>query len=178
MARTPAKRNPQHSPRGTSQDNTPGKNPPRASASTGPAGSNRDKIIAAFMALLADQRIEDIGFADIAARAGVSLADLRQEFGSKLAILAANINAAGPKGVVRAQGVALLFARVLHTFVDDDDPGLARTMAALDRALARGQRWSSFLDDLCCLATGRRCLSPFRRRSDADLDRREEPMPI
>jgi hypothetical protein len=95
-------------------------------------------------------------------------------------LTAANINAAGPKGVVRAQGVALLFARVLRTFVDDDDPGLARTMAALDRALARGQRWSSFLDDLCCLAPGRRCLSPFRRRRDADLDRGrgEEPMPI
>jgi hypothetical protein len=44
---------------------------------------------------------------------------------------------------VRAQGLALLFASVLRTWVDDDDPGLARTMAALDRALARGQRWSA-----------------------------------
>ena len=64
-------------------------------------------------------------------------------------LTAADIGAAGPKGMVRAQGLALLFASVLRTWVDDDDPGLARTMAALDRALARGQRWSGLLDDLC-----------------------------
>ena len=80
MARKPTKRNPQRSPGGTA-----------TTAPPGPTGSNREKIIAAFMALLAEQRIEDIGFAEIAARAGVSLADLRQEFGSKLAILAAHI---------------------------------------------------------------------------------------
>ena len=51
--------------------------------------------------------------------------------------------------MIRAQGLALLFASVLRTWVDDDDAGLARTMAALDRALARGQRWSGLLDDLC-----------------------------
>ena len=45
-------------------------------------------------------------------------------------------------------GLALLFGSVLRTWVRDDDPGLARTMAALDRALARGQRFSGFLDDL------------------------------
>src|SRR5260370_27804990 len=56
-------------------------------------------------------------------------------------LTAANIDAAGPRGIVRAQGLALLFAGVLRTFVDDEDEGLARTMAALDRALARGQRW-------------------------------------
>ena len=60
MARKPTKRNPQRSPGGTA-----------AKAPTGPAGSNRENIIAAFMALLAEQRIEQIGFADIAARAGV-----------------------------------------------------------------------------------------------------------
>jgi AcrR family transcriptional regulator len=67
-------------------------------------------------------------------------------------LTAADINTSGPKGVIRAQGMALLFARVLGTFVEDDDPGLARTMAVLDRELARGQRWSGFLDDLCRLA--------------------------
>jgi hypothetical protein len=72
--------------------------------------------------------------------------------------------------MVRAQGLALLFASVLRTWLRDDDPGLARTMSALDRALARGQRWSGFLDDacrmgerICGLRGGRR-----RRRRDAD----------
>ena len=53
-------------------------------------------------------------------------------------LTAAGIDAAGPRGMMRAQGLALLFASVLRTWVDDDDPGLARTLAALDRALARG----------------------------------------
>jgi AcrR family transcriptional regulator len=177
------------------------------------------------MALLAEQPIERIGLAEIAERAGLSLADLRGEFASPLAILAAQIKqldrqvlaeidpdmaeesprerlfdvlmrrlellaphkeavrsllrsarrdpplalalnamavqsqqwmltaagigAAGPKGMVRAQGLALLFANVLRTWVDDDDPGLARTLAALDRELARGQRFSGLLDELC-----------------------------
>jgi hypothetical protein len=69
----------------------------------------------------------------------------------KWMLTAAGISAAGPKGMVRAQGLALLFANLLCTFVEDDDPGLARTMAALDRELSRGQRWSGFLDDLCCI---------------------------
>ena len=64
-------------------------------------------------------------------------------------LTAADIDAAGPRGAIRAQGLAALFADVLRTWVDDDDEGLARTLAALDRALARGQRWSGMLDDLC-----------------------------
>ena len=51
---------------------------------------DRDRIIAALMALLAERRYEEIDLADIAGRAGVSLAALRAEFDSKLAILAAH----------------------------------------------------------------------------------------
>src|SRR5256886_13569561 len=79
-------------------------------------------------------------------------------------LTAADISAAGPRGMIRAQGLAVLFAGVLRTFLHDDDPGLARTMSALDRALARGQRFSGFLDDLCripaCVCRAR----PRRRR--------------
>jgi AcrR family transcriptional regulator len=78
---------------------------------------------------------------------------------------AAGINAAGKKGALRAQGAALMFARVLGVWLDDDDPALDRTMAALDRGLASAERWSGFLDDLCCipaaLCRGRR---RYRRR--------------
>ena len=167
------------------------------------------------MALLAEKPIEQIGFGEIAARANVALPDLRNMFGSTIAILAAHmknvdravlagdtaelaeepprerlfdvlmrrlevlaphraairslsrsamcnpglalalnalavrsqqwmltaadIGASGPKGMMRAQGLAMLFAGVLRTWINDDDEGLARTMAALDRALARGQ---------------------------------------
>ena len=88
-------------------------------------------------------------------------------------LTAANVDAAGPRGMIRAQGLAMLFASVLRTWVDDEDEGLARTMAALDRALARGQRWSGMLDDLCRFSPGR-CVSRFRRRRRDDEEGEEE----
>ncbi len=208
--------------------------------------SERDRIVEAFMALLGEQPIDEIGMGEIAARAGVSLAELRNMFGSKLAILAAyqkeidrqvlagidadmaqepprerlfdvlmariealgphkaavgslirsasrnpglavalngfavrsqqwmltaaDISASGPRGMVRAQGLALLFTSVLRTWVRDDDPGLARTMAALDRALGRGQRFAGLLDDLCRIPACVRGARSRRRRRDADED--------
>jgi hypothetical protein len=80
---------------------------------------------------------------------------------------AAGIDAAGPRGMIRAQGLAALFASVLRTWVDDEDEGSARTLAALDRALARGQRWSGMLNDLCRFSPGR-CLRRRRRAREED----------
>jgi len=218
---------------------------PSASRPAAPAGE-RGKIIAAFLALLAEKPIEQIGLSEIAREAGVSLAHLRDEFSSTLAIVAthikdidravlaedlsdmeeepererlfdvlmrrfealaphrdavrsllrsarrnpplalalnklavrsqqwmltaAGINAAGPRGMMRAQGLALLFGSVLRTWIRDDDEGLARTMAALDRALARGQRFSGFLDDLCRIPSGLCRLRSRRRRRDEDSE--------
>ena len=220
-----------------------------SSASSTPARS-RDKVVAAFLELLAERPFEEIGLSDIAARAGVSLAQLRDEFASTLAILAAHIkatdravlaadlsdmdeepsrerlfdvlmrrlevlaphreavrsllrsarrnpplafalnglatrsqqwmltaadiSAAGPKGMLRAQGLAMLFSSVLRTWVDDEDPGHAPTMAALDRALGRGQRWSGFLDDVCGIPARLCWARPRRRRRD---DRNDEQAP-
>ena len=212
---------------------------PAAQTTARAAKSERERVIEAFMALLAEKPFERIGFAEIAQRARVSLAELRGLFGSTLAILAAqvketdravlagadadmaeepprerlfdvlmrrlellephkagvralqrsaarnpglalalngigvrsqqwmlaaaDIGSAGPRGMLRAQGLALLFASVLHTWVDDVDPGHARTMAALDRALARGQRWSGVLDEALRLSA---CVGSRRRRRD------------
>src|SRR5689334_6440246 len=55
------------------------------------SSANRKKIIEALLTLLADQPIERIGLGDIAASAGVSLADLRGEFSSILSIVAAHM---------------------------------------------------------------------------------------
>src|SRR3954452_19901435 len=202
-----------------------------------PTGSDRERIIRAFMQLLAEKRIESIDAAEIAKRASVSLAKLREEFATPLAILgaqmkaidrvvlegsdadmadepprdrlfdvmmrrlealapykasvhslmrsarcnpglalalnglglrsmrwmltAAGIKTSGGKGAFRAQGLALIFAQALRVWVDDDDPGLARTMAELDRGLTRGQSWSRLLDDLCAVIP---TLRPRRRR--------------
>ena len=61
-----------------------------AAARSAPTGSPRERIVEAFMTLLAEQPIERIGLAEIAERAGVTLAELRGEFGSPLAVLAAH----------------------------------------------------------------------------------------
>jgi hypothetical protein len=86
-------------------------------------------------------------------------------------LTAADIDASGPRGMMRAQGLALLFASVLRVWTNDDDPGRARTMAALDRALARGQRLSGFLDELCRIP---RCVGRRRRRRRRDADDADE----
>jgi AcrR family transcriptional regulator len=52
---------------------------------------------------------------------------------------AAGIGTEGPLGGLRVSGLALIYASVFRTWLDDDDPGLARTMAALDRRLRRGE---------------------------------------
>ena len=201
--------------------------------------TDRDKAVDALMSLLAEQPFERIGLAEIAGRAGLTLSQLRGDFGSKAAILAAHIKdidrivlagtdadmadepprerlldvlmrrietlapykealrslvrsarrnpglalalngmavrsqiwmlesagigAHGPKGALRAQGAALMFARVVSVWLDDDEPGLDRTMAALDRALSSGARWAGFLDDLFCIPAAI-CWGPRRRR--------------
>jgi len=50
-----------------------------------------DRIIDAFLALLAEKPFAEVGLGEIAARAGVSLGDLRATFDGKIAILAAFI---------------------------------------------------------------------------------------
>ena len=217
----------------------------RTAAST--PQTDREKIVAALLVLLEDKPFAAIGFNDIAQRSGLSLAQVRGEFASTFAVLAAyvkatdravlaqdmhdmseeparerlfdvlmrrlevlaeqrdavrsllrssrsnpplalalnglavrsqqwmltaaGISASGPQGMVRAQGLALLFASVLRTWVDDDDPGQARTMAALDRALARGQRAVGLLNDLCSIPSRLRGLrSRRRRRSRGDSE--------
>lgn len=50
---------------------------------------SRDAIVAAYMGLLADRRPGEIGLAEIAEAAGVTLAELRGQFGSAFDILAA-----------------------------------------------------------------------------------------
>jgi AcrR family transcriptional regulator len=215
-------------------------------AAPAPSGTPRQRIIDALMALLAEQPIERIGLAELAERGGVTLADLRGEFGSPLAVLAAHskeldrkvlaevdpdmeeesprerlfdvlmrrlellgphreavrsllrsarrdpplalalnamavrsqqwmltaagIGAAGPKGMVRSQGLAILFANVLRSWVDDDDDN-THTLAALDRELARGQRFAGLLDDLCRIPEA--ACNLRRRMRDAGRSRRD-----
>ena len=61
---------------------------------------------------------------------------------------AAGINSGGIDGSLRSAGLAALYASVFRVWLEDDDAGLARTMAALDRRLRRGQRTLESVDEV------------------------------
>lgn len=194
--------------------------------------SPRDRIIDALMTLAAELRWDEIDLPAIAARADVSLADFRDHFPSKGAILGAfakridrivleepademadepadqrvfdvmmrRLDALAPYrsalrriskglmadplalaamngvmmnsmrfmlasagidtedrlGALRVQGAVLIFARVQRVWFDDEDPGLARTMAKLDRELQSAGRMIRMAEDV------ERLSAPFR----------------
>jgi AcrR family transcriptional regulator len=53
---------------------------------------------------------------------------------------AAGLDGTGWRGLLRQRGTAAVFLAVLPTFLEDDSEDLARTMAALDKQIARGDR--------------------------------------
>ncbi|RDV04800.1 TetR/AcrR family transcriptional regulator [Undibacter mobilis] len=79
---------------------------------------------------------------------------------------AADISASGPRGALRAQGAAVLFARTVQAWLDaDDEEASDKAMATLDKGLISAERWDGFMRDLCalpkCILRGPR---PRRRR--------------
>jgi AcrR family transcriptional regulator len=62
---------------------------------------------------------------------------------------AAGVNTAGLEGGIKVAGLATVYASVFRTWLSDDDPGQARTMAALDRRLRRGERTLTRIDEVC-----------------------------
>lgn len=195
------------------------------------------RIVDAFLGRLGSTPLREIELADVARDAGVSLADLRARFDSRLAILAehmrrtdlavlerhdpqmaseperdrmfdvlmrrldalaphkdamrmltrtvtrdpmlaaclnplvvrsmafmlaeAGVPTVGAAGRLRAQGLAVAWIRILDVFVEDDDPGLARTMVAVDKALTRGEQVAGFAERV--RGTCRRMGEGFRR---------------
>jgi ubiquinone biosynthesis protein COQ9 len=56
-------------------------------------------------------------------------------------LAAAGLEEEGAGGLVKQGGLACVYARTLRVWLTDDDPGFARTMAALDGDLREGARW-------------------------------------
>lgn len=77
-----------------------------------------------------------------------------------------DVDTDGHLGTLRLQGAALVFSRVLATWLDDDDPSLARTMAVLDRELGRGETILRRAEEAS------RLLAPLRAFADAVSSRR------
>ena len=80
--------------------------------------------------------------------APLALCRLRRSLSMILA--GAGISPDGLTGLLRIKGLAAVGAYTLRAWVKDDSADLAKTMAALDRALAQAERLAGF--------------SPFRRR--------------
>lgn len=180
-----------------------------------PKGDPRARIVDALLQLAAERRFEEISIRDIAARAGVSLAEFRDSFPSKGAVLgglnrlidraaladpqvddggqpvrdrlfealmrrldamapykpglrevvawlkrdpiaaaplnraflnsmrflleAAGVDSEGAGGALKLQGLVFAWIRIVEVWLDDEDEGLSRTMAAVDRELTRGE---------------------------------------
>jgi AcrR family transcriptional regulator len=82
---------------------------------------------------------------------------------------AAGIDSEGSAGAVKLQGLAIAFARVMSVWLDDTEPELSKTMAALDKELTRGERMVAGVDRLDRFA------APFRAMARAALERRSRP---
>jgi len=66
---------------------------------------------------------------------------------------AAGIGTDGAIGSLRVTGLAIAYAGVFRTWLEDEDSGHARTMAALDRRLRRGERALGNLEQLGATAS-------------------------
>jgi hypothetical protein len=80
---------------------------------------------------------------------------------------AAGVRSEGLEGRVRTAGLTAVYTSVFRTWLDDDDAGLAKTMAALDRRLRRGEETLKTVDGaisrLCCCLKA--CADAARNRS-------------
>jgi AcrR family transcriptional regulator len=81
-------------------------------------------------------------------------------------LAAARVSTEGPLGHLKLQGAVIVFANTMETWLEDDDPALARTMARLDRELRRGERVLEQAEDF------RRLTAPLRALGQAVVDGR------
>ena len=72
---------------------------------------------------------------------------------------AAGADAEGPVGALKLQGLTLAWARLVNIWLGDDDPGLAVTMAELDRTLRRGDMLIARAEDVDRLTSPLRSLA-------------------
>ncbi len=200
--------------------------------------THRDRIIAAALRLAAERPWGDVTMREIADAAGIGLVEMRREFPSKGAIVAAFVRSAddavlarsakpaadqpardrifdvimtrfdvltpykaglksiadsrpmdsailkkawasqawmlhaagiptdGPLGSMRVAGLGSVYASVAATWLEDTDPGLARTMAALDRRLKRGEETMRMATGAC--ESVNEVLNSLKRRFSRD----------
>ena len=110
----------------------------------------RDAIFEVVMSRFDAMQPYKSGLKSILASPGIDTDLARRMFASQAWMLnAAGIPLNGVGGTVRVFGLASVYASVFRTWLDDDDAGLARTMAALDRRLRRGEQSLQTFDGIC-----------------------------
>ena len=77
---------------------------------------------------------------------------------------AAGIDSEGALGSLKLQGLVLAWTKVLDVWFEDDDAGLAATMAALDKQLTRGGQFVARAED------AQRLLAPLHHFAQALFD--------
>ena len=118
---------------------------------------------------------------DVGSSLGESLAQMRPALKSQYWMLAAaGISGEGGTGFMRVRGLLSIYGRVFSIWLEDDDPGMARTMAALDRRLRRGEsvmrgieRFRDGLESLACSLRGKR--KAEKDEPQASSDKPEAP---
>ena len=215
---------------------------PIAAEAPAPKSANpRDRIVDALFQLAGERRFEEISMRDIATAANVSLADFRDIFPSKGAVLgafnrridrlvlgdearelsgeaprerlfdvlmrrfdamapyraglkeivgwlkrdpiaaarfnqpllnsmrfmleAAGVDSEGLAGALKLQGFALTWVRLVDVWLEDSEPELSRTMAALDSELTRGEKLVSGVEQF------ERLTAPLQSLARAALER-------
>lgn len=121
-----------------------------AKRSTAPGQSVRDQLFDVIMARFDALQPYRAGLRSIFAHMNPTEPRQVEAFLTSQAwmLAAAGISPDGIKGRIKAAGLASLYASVFRTWLDDDDAGLARTMASLDRRLRRGEGTVQTLRDI------------------------------
>lgn len=87
-------------------------------------------------------------------------------------LTAAGLDRGGLMGLARAQALAIAWAQILPVWLEEEDPALPKTMAALDKSLKRLGEWgrrAERLEGFLCRLGGRvrRTAPPPAARSEA-----------
>ncbi|MEO8650713.1 MAG: TetR family transcriptional regulator [Hyphomicrobiaceae bacterium] len=114
-----------------------------------PDQSTRDALFEVIMSRFDALGPYRLALKSIAASGPADLGHLRAILDAQHWMLAAaGVSNDGAAGLARAAGLATVYASVFRTWLDDEDPGFARTMAVLDRRLRRGESVLNRVDDV------------------------------
>ena len=113
-----------------------------------PGQAPRDAIFEVVMARFDVLQAYKAALKMISEWGGIDGSLLKSLLRSQTAMLqAAGIDTEGPTGKLRVAGLAGVFTRTFAVWLDDSDPGMARTMALLDRQLRSGERTLTMVDN-------------------------------